>query len=78
MKKDINSFNSNIISEYHHGNAYKGIPQWANYKIGFQIMQDFLKNNPEMSIEGWTQLDGDEVLAKSKYENRLKENDHEN
>lgn len=49
------------------GNPSKGIPQWANYKIGFEIVQSYLKHHPEVSIGKWTSMHEQEIIAGSDY-----------
>lgn len=46
-------------------------PSWGGYKIGYNIMQGFIKNNPDVSIEDWTSMDAKEILEKSGYEERF-------
>ncbi|MGE6486877.1 DUF2268 domain-containing protein [Paenisporosarcina sp. NPDC076898] len=53
--------------EFFNGNPAKGLPQWSNYKIGYQIMESFQKENPDVSLEEWTKLPGEEILLMSKY-----------
>lgn len=43
------------------------IPRWSNYKIGYTIMQSFLKNNPDLSIGEWTRLGAKKILQGSDY-----------
>lgn len=62
------SFNEKDLAEMRGGNG--DIPQWSNYKIGYQIMQEFLKNNPDVSIEQWTSMDSDEILEKSNFNDK--------
>ncbi|MGM0852849.1 MAG: DUF2268 domain-containing protein [Bacillota bacterium] len=49
------------------GNPSKGIPQWANYKIGFEIVQSYIENHPEVSIGKWTSMHEKEIIAGSNY-----------
>ncbi|MGF3104761.1 DUF2268 domain-containing protein [Rossellomorea sp. DUT-2] len=49
------------------GNPSKGIPQWANYKIGFEIVQSYIKNHPEVSVGKWTSMHEQEIIAGSDY-----------
>lgn len=44
-----------------------GIPASSGYTIGFHIVQSFLKNNPEMDILQWTDLDAVTIFEKSGY-----------
>ncbi|MCR8849347.1 DUF2268 domain-containing protein [Rossellomorea sp. SC111] len=50
------------------GNSSKGIPQWANYKIGYEIVQSYRQNHPEISIERWTSMHEAEIIAGSDFE----------
>lgn len=50
----------------------KDFPHWNGYTIGYHIVQDFLKNNPEISIEEWTKMDSSVILERSRYEERFK------
>ncbi|PFG03519.1 DUF2268 domain-containing putative Zn-dependent protease [Bacillus sp. es.034] len=49
------------------GNSSKGIPQWANYKIGYEIVQSYRKNHPEISIGRWTSMHEAEIIAGSDF-----------
>jgi uncharacterized protein YjaZ len=46
----------------------KEIPFLSVYTMGYRIMQEFLKNNPEISLMEWTDMAPNEILSKSKYE----------
>jgi uncharacterized protein YjaZ len=59
------SYNENDYTEIRTGNRI--IPQWSDYRIGYQIMQEFLKKNPDVPINEWTFLDADEILEKSRF-----------
>jgi hypothetical protein len=39
--------------------------------MGYRIMQEFVKNNPEDSLMEWTDMEPDEILSKSKYEEKF-------
>ena len=47
------------------------IPFLSVYSIGYKIMQEFLKNNPETSLIEWTDMEPDELLSRSKYEKKF-------
>jgi hypothetical protein len=49
----------------------KEIPFLSVYSMGYRIMQEFLKNNPEVSLMEWTDMEPDEILLKSKYEEKF-------
>lgn len=59
------SFNNNDLAEMNAGNGV--IPKWSDYKIGYQIMQDFLQKNPDIPIKEWTFMDSDEILKRSRF-----------
>lgn len=59
--------------DFFNGDPYLGIPYWSDYKIGYQIMQDFIKNNPDVSIEEWTQMNAVEILELSLFEERFED-----
>ncbi|WP_226671968.1 DUF2268 domain-containing protein [Rossellomorea aquimaris] len=50
------------------GNSSKDIPQWANYKIGYEIVQSYRKKHPEVSIGRWTSMHEAEIIAGSDFE----------
>lgn len=71
MKDNLTMVDIKIKNEFHNGNLSKGIPTWSNYKMGYQIMADFLKNNPKIEIDKWTSLTWEEILELSRYEDRF-------
>lgn len=46
-------------------------PTLTGYQIGYNIVQNFIKNNPRVSIDEWTNMDAKEVLERSGYEEDL-------
>ncbi|MBR7554513.1 DUF2268 domain-containing putative Zn-dependent protease [Allobacillus sp. GCM10007491] len=64
-KERRDTFNETDLAELRNGN--RDIPSWSDYRIGFHIMQEFLKNNPNVSIEEWTFMDSDEIIKKSRF-----------
>ncbi|MCM3757373.1 DUF2268 domain-containing protein [Sporosarcina aquimarina] len=52
---------------FFHGDGSKGLPRWANYKIGNKIMDRFIQENPDVSIVEWTNMPSEEILEKSEY-----------
>lgn len=71
LEDDLWSIDSLIYYDYHNGNPSKGIPTWTNYKIGYQIMNSFLENNPSVSVHDWTLLSAKEILLNSKYGDKI-------
>jgi len=47
------------------------IPFGSAYTIGYRIMLEFLKNNPEVTLSEWTDMEAEEILLKSKYEEKF-------
>ena len=47
---------------FHHFNG-----KWTNYKIGYDTMQSFLEDNRGASIEEWTKMSAQDILAKSQH-----------
>lgn len=68
LKGYLSSIDPKIKEDFYNGNPSKGIPQWANYKMGNKIMELYLEANPESSVENWTQKPADEILVESNYE----------
>ncbi|ALX48455.1 DUF2268 domain-containing protein [Lentibacillus amyloliquefaciens] len=61
------STDQNIFNDFSRGNPAKDIPRWSNYKIGYQITESFIENNPDTIITDWTKLDAKEVVEGSGY-----------
>ncbi|MFE7064319.1 DUF2268 domain-containing protein [Sutcliffiella sp. NPDC057660] len=62
------SYDHKDYSILHNGNAPLGIPQWSHYRLGYHIMQEFISNHPEMSVEEWTRLKTEKILEGSEVE----------
>ena len=56
-----------IYEKLVYGNSRKDIPRFSNYKIGYQITESFIENNPHSSLIEWTKLSAYELIRKSKY-----------
>lgn len=67
LKNNMESYDSRIKNEFFYGNLGKGIPKWSNYKLSNKIMKGFLNENPNMSIEKWTNMPADKILSESGY-----------
>ena len=70
IKPYLNNTDYDYYSKVMFGD-YLEFPRNAGYKIGYNIMQEFIKNNPEISIEEWTDMDAREILEKSGYEEKM-------
>ena len=60
-----------IYDKLVNGNSRKDIPRFSNYKIGYQITESFIENNPDSSIIEWTKLDANKIIRGSKYKERI-------
>lgn len=58
--------NSAVKSSYMVGNN-ENTPTWTGYTIGFHIVQSYLEIHPDDSIQNWTELSPEELLAQSVY-----------
>lgn len=67
INEHLDIYDADILYELLIGNYNKGIPRWSNYKLGYNIMQSFLKNNPELTIDEWTKLGPWEIVQESEY-----------
>jgi uncharacterized protein YjaZ len=38
------------------------------FKVGYQVMQQFIDNHPEMSVEEWTKLETEKIMEGSEVE----------
>ncbi len=45
----------------------EGLPGWAGYKVGFQIVQAYLRRHPGSPVTEWTALNPAHILAESGY-----------
>lgn len=66
-----NSTDNKIYNHFVYGNPAKDIPRWSNYKIGYQITESFIENNPDISILEWTKMEAKGIVKRSKYSNLL-------
>ena len=70
IKNEIDSNDAEILYTVMFGGV-NGFPHWSGYTIGYNIVQDFLKNNPEISFEELTDMEPNEILDRSNYEERF-------
>ncbi|MGM0845668.1 MAG: DUF2268 domain-containing protein [Bacillota bacterium] len=68
LREHGNDFDYNRYLEFMSGDSSKGIPFWTNYKIGYGITQSFLENNPDISVEEWTEMVPKEIILGSEFE----------
>lgn len=67
LKENMTSTMPSIQDDFFLGNTSKGLPQWANYKIGNKIIESFIEEYPNISIAEWTDMLANEILKKSNY-----------
>lgn len=60
-----------VTIDFKNGARQMQIPRAADQNIGFQILQDFINNHPNVSVEEWTRLSAKDLLEKSRYEERF-------
>jgi uncharacterized protein YjaZ len=60
------SFDENDLNEMRAGNRI--IPQSSDYRLGYGIMQHFLKSHPDVPIHEWTFMSPNEILEKSGFQ----------
>lgn len=54
-----------------YGNREKNIPPDSEYRIGRQIMENFVEHNPGITVEQWTTMPDKEIMEKSRYEEKF-------
>lgn len=69
MKRNLMSKDEHLILKMFTGD--KEIPFLGVYSMGYRIMQEFLKNNPDVSLIEWTDMKPEEILSKSRYEDKF-------
>lgn len=71
IKPNLDSTDTNYNQKVIFGD-YEEFPHWTGYTIGYNIVQEYIKNNPKVSIEEWTNMEVKDILENSGYEKRLK------
>lgn len=72
LRENADSTSIKIYKDFFNGNSAKGIPLWSDYKVGYQITQSYIENNPDASISRWTRLHSKDLLQGSEYYNLIK------
>ncbi|QMT18209.1 hypothetical protein H1Q58_04090 [Planococcus maritimus] len=65
--KEKDSAEVEVWNDFYYGNAVAEVPIFASHMIGYDIMQSFLKQHPNMPVEEWLDLTAEEILAGSGY-----------
>jgi uncharacterized protein YjaZ len=66
MEPNLRSSSHEVMAAYMFGDV-EGLPPLCGYTIGYMIVQACLRRCPDMGIEDWTAMDGDAMLAQSRY-----------
>lgn len=53
------------------GSYEKQIPAFVKYRLGYMIVSDFVKQNPEVSLKEWSRMSSVQILEKSSYKKKL-------
>ena len=40
----------------------EGMPRWAGYRLGFEIVNEYLETHPDLQVKAWTLLPAREFL----------------
>ncbi|MDN7227161.1 DUF2268 domain-containing putative Zn-dependent protease [Planococcus sp. N064] len=65
--KDKDSAEIEVWNDFYYGNAVAEVPPFASHIIGYDIMQKFLRQHPDMPVEEWLELTAEEILTGSGY-----------
>lgn len=68
VKERIDTFDSKDIIDLRFGNDH--LYYWSDTRLGNQIMQNFIENNPNISPVEWTYMSTDEILNKTDFANK--------
>jgi uncharacterized protein YjaZ len=49
----------------------EGMPQWAGYRLGFEMVNSYLQTHPDLSVQAWTVLPAREFLEAFSRTNRI-------
>jgi uncharacterized protein YjaZ len=66
IERRLQSTDAQLMQGLMFGGA-EGVPHWAGYTIGFQIVQSFLKAHPDLNVSQWTAIPANELLQQSSY-----------
>jgi uncharacterized protein YjaZ len=62
LNGNLDSYDYQIYQTLFSGDPSKGIPLWSNYKLGFEMVQDYLTAHPELTPEELVLTDSEEIL----------------
>jgi uncharacterized protein YjaZ len=64
-RKNLKSTSVNVLQNLMFGGD--GVPQWAGYTIGFNIVQSYIKRRSQLDVNVWTALDPEKTWSESNY-----------
>ncbi|MDO6654570.1 DUF2268 domain-containing protein [Anaerobacillus sp. 1_MG-2023] len=67
LREKSDSTNVELYNTFQNGDWKKDIPKWSNYKLGFKIVESYLRHHPEASMKEWTMMDEREIVRGSDY-----------
>jgi len=70
FNENLDSVDYEVWADFFYGNRSKGILPWTSYKIGYEIMESFLIENPDVSLEEWTKMPAEDIYAKSNFKGK--------
>lgn len=62
LEGKLHSLDYEVYQTLFAGDPSKGIPLWSNYKLGFEMTQDYLNAHPELSPAEWVLTENKDVL----------------
>ena len=69
IKQNLHSKDEQLIMKMIIGDS--DIPFLSLYSMGYCIMQEFLKNNSDVSILEWTDMKPEDIMSRSKYDEKF-------
>jgi uncharacterized protein YjaZ len=66
MKSQLTITDYGMQRRYMYGDE-RSIPRWIGYTIGNHIVQSYLRQNPETTLDDWTAMDAWEIHEQSRY-----------
>ncbi|WLR59057.1 DUF2268 domain-containing protein [Guptibacillus hwajinpoensis] len=73
LREKSDSTNAELYSTFQNGDLKKDIPKWSNYKLGFKIVESYLRHHPEATMKEWTMMNEREMIRGSDYNELISE-----
>src|SRR5699024_7568602 len=68
-KVEEDLYESELYTDLQNGTSK--YPEWSNYKLGYAIMESYLKTEKNVTPIEWTKLSGEEIIQESEYSQLL-------